>query len=77
MKMTSKKTLFKEAKQKILEFLKRPDHSVTLPGKKDTLAIHNEKNQRVQLMEFLHVLHKLYNQEFPGFNVGNTLFTEV
>ena len=74
----SKKHLkFVTAKQNIISFLTRPDHSITLPGKKDTVTIRKVKHQRVQLTEYLHILHKKYNSEFPSEKVGFTYFSAV
>ena len=55
----------------VLAFLKKAEHSITLLGKKDTVTIKKKKHQKIQLTEFLYVLHTQYNEAAcPEHRVG-------
>jgi hypothetical protein len=74
---SKKKLYFEEAEKHVLTFLTRPEHSYVMPGKKDTITLKGVKHQRIQLTEFLDILHKQYNAEFPMQKVGLTFFSGV
>ena len=61
----------------IVDFLKRPENSICLPGKKDTVTIKKKKLQKYVLIEFLHVLHTKFNKEFPEHAVSLDFFRKV
>ena len=62
---------------RIIEFLKRPEHSYTLPGKKDTVTMSKVKHQKVILTEFTDTLHALFKEEYPTLTCGRTTFNDV
>ena len=68
---------YKDRRQAIRTFLERPEHSITLPGKKDTITIKKVKHQKIQLTEFLDVLHQKFNRENPERTVSKSFFSSV
>ena len=64
-------------KQRVLAFLQLPDHSVVLPGKRDTVTIQGKKVQKVVLLQFLAPLWREYNTLHPANKVGITFFKQV
>ena len=68
---------YKDRRSLVIEFLKRPEFSITLPGEKDTVTIKKKKHQKVILREFLHILHRLYNAENPEKLVSIYFFCKV
>ena len=66
----------------IIDFLCRPEHSYTLPGKKDVVTVRkagepNKKVQKVVLTDLLSVLHDMYKSQYPERKVGLTTFKRV
>ena len=77
-KKTKRQETYDEAGVLVLAFLKKAEHSITLPGKKDTVTIKKKKHQKIQLTEFLYVLHKQYNEAArPEHRVGFSYFCGV
>lgn len=76
-RMTARQKFYKIAETEIVEFLKRPENSITLPGKKDVITIKKKKHQKIQLVEFLHILHQKYNEQFPTKMVSFAYFAKV
>lgn len=74
---TKKSALYKERREAIRTFLMRPEYSITLPGKKDTVTIKKVKHQKIQLTEFLDVLHQKFNLEYPAEAVSMSFFASV
>ena len=72
-----RKPQFGRRAELIVEFLKRPENSYTLAGKKDTRTINKVKYQKVMLTEFLEVLHEKFVEEYPDSQVSVSKFTKV
>ena len=69
--------MYKAQKKDIIAFLVSPEHSYTLPGKKETVTVDRVKYQRVVLTEFIAPLHKMYLERYPGRNCSVTHFNQV
>ena len=66
-----------ERHRRVVEFLCNPEHSTTMPGKKDTLTRFGVKHQLVYLNEYLYVLLGLYNDQNPGHSCQLTQFQMI
>ena len=76
-KVSTRAVEFRGRRELVIEFLKRPEHSYTLPGKKDTVTVKKVKHQKVILTEFTDHLHKIYNEQHPSHTVSRTFFNNV
>ena len=64
-------------KQGVLAFLQLPEHSITLPGKKDTVTVKKKNKQKGVLTQFTAPLHKAYNQQNPEQQCSISFFRSV
>ena len=74
---TTDKVKYDRRRELVLAFLIRPEHSYTMPGKKDTKTIKKKKHGKVVLCEFMHELHRQYLEEYPDEPIGLTFFQNV
>jgi hypothetical protein len=72
-----KRATYSKLENTVLEFLKRPDNSVCMPGKKDTLTIHKVKHQMYVLSDYLHILYRTFLIEKPGVKMSYLFFSGV
>ena len=76
-KVQAKSVIWEYMKKSVSEYLIRPEHSITLPGKRDVLIIRKKKHQKIQLTEFIHIVHQNYNGEFPHQKVSRAFFSRI
>ena len=80
-KVSDYQVSFNQQKRDIIRFLCSPEHSYTLPGKKDTVTVgqgpNRKKVQKVVLTEILSVLHDMYLKQYPGRTCCQAFFNKV
>ena len=62
---------------KVLQFLKRPDNSTCMPGKRDTVTIAKTKYQMYVLQDYLEIPHRKFLAENPDKKVSLSYFRGV
>ena len=65
-KVSDQQRAYYEQRDDIINFLSEPEHSYTLPGKRDSVRVGNKRYQKVILTEFLSVLRDLYIKRYPS-----------
>lgn len=66
---------FDRKSRKILEFLKRPDNSICLPGTKDCVTIEKKKHSKYILVDYVYVLYEKFIMEYPEAKVSFNYFS--
>ena len=64
-------------RRKVMVFLKRPDNSTCLPGKKDKVKCHKQTEQKYILTDTMRNLHSKFKLENPDTAIGLAAFCKL